>query len=158
MVKYSKKKKMVLCVLVIFVILICYIIGSRYIFLKKQEQKSNLLYSQEYVVGKSNIKGNVRAQYFYKKDEAFEIGANSYGYAVFKKPNHAFQELKKKYFDGLKLIQKEYNLQPLSKNNYDLYGTYGDQVSLDSGTKEAQKQAFFIAEFMDIYENSYVKQ
>lgn len=45
-----------------------------------------LAYSQEYTAGTGNIKGDVRVEYFESHGKAFEIGANSYGYAVFKDP------------------------------------------------------------------------
>jgi len=158
MIKPVKEKKIKLYFLVIFIIVICFIILSLFRFYTKQEQKKNLLYCQEYVVGKGNIKGKINSQYYYKKNKNFEIGANFYGYAVFKNPNIAFKEMEKNYKDGIKLIQHEFNLKPLSKQNYELYKAYGDQVFSDVGTKEEQQQASFISEFLDIYENSYLMQ
>lgn len=60
-----------------------------------------------------------------------------------------------KKYAGIALIQKEYDLEALSQDNYDLYGTYGWQVT--GGTSEEQDQAAFVSEFMDIYENSFSK-
>ncbi len=110
-------------------------------------------YTQEYVVGQGNIKGEVNAADFYARDERFEIGATEDGYAVFKNPYRAFDALKEKYSDGLKLIRKEFWLLPVSRVFYSSYKTYGWQVS--SGSSEAQEQARFISRFFDIYENSF---
>ena len=110
-------------------------------------------YVQEYVAGQGNCKGNVNTAYFLELDSRFEIGANAEGYAVFKDPDAAFDAVKEKYADGIKLIQRENKLAPFSKKNYKLYGTYGWQVT--SGSKEEKEQAFFISQFIDIYENSY---
>ena len=118
-------------------------------------ERKKLLYCQEYVVGAPNIQGDVDTEYFTKISDHFAIGANAYGYAVFKNPDAAFEELKKNYSLGIDLIQNEFNLDPLSKDNYDAYGTYGWQVT--SGTNEEQKQADFVSGFMDIYENSFKK-
>lgn len=153
-----KKNKLRLYIFIVFIIVICCIIFSLFRIYIKQEEKKNLLYCKEYIVGEENIKGKIDIQYYYKKNKDFEIGANFYGYAVFKNPNVAFKEMKKNYKKGIKLIQNEFNLKPLSKQNYELYKEYGDQISSDIGSKEEQQQAFFISEFLDIYENSYSMQ
>lgn len=43
-------------------------------------------------MGKGNIKGEVNKEYFESKAKEFEIGANKYGYAVFKNPEKAFRK------------------------------------------------------------------
>lgn len=63
------------------------------------------------------------------------------------------KHLKRDYKDGIKLIQKEFNLLPLNIFNYKSYGTFGWQVTI--GTKEEKEQARFVSSFMDIYENSF---
>ncbi|MEG0980006.1 MAG: hypothetical protein RR911_00140 [Oscillospiraceae bacterium] len=115
--------------------------------------KINHPYTQEYIAGEKNIKGNVDIDKFAKIDVAFEIGANSDGYAVFKDPQKAFEVFIEKYADGIKLIKKEYNLSKISQNNYNDYGVYGWQVT--TGTKMEQEQARFVSGFIDIYKNSY---
>ena len=152
---HSKRRILFLLVMALF---FCYIVVSPAQSLKAEKQKKNLSYSKEYVIGKGNIKGNVDIAYFHEKDSNFDVGANFYGYAVFKNPNRAFDDLRKKYAMGLYLIQKEFKLKAISKQNYDLYKEYGDQVSPDIGTKDAREQAAFVAVFLDIYENSFVKQ
>ena len=108
----------------------------------------NLLIKSGYM-----IDNNVDVNYFGKINIDFEVGANKYGKAVFKNPQKAFKTLKKDYKKGLKLIQKEFNLLPLSNFNYKSYATYGWQIT--TGSKEEQEQARFISAFMDIYENSF---
>lgn len=139
-------------VLIIISFLFCVIIGG---ILIKEMISPNLKYSQEYVIGKGNIKGNVDIEIFKSKSEDFDIGANKYGYAVFKNPTKAFKRLKKDYSRGIELIQKEFNLKDLSQSNYKLYGVYGWQVN--TGTEEEQNEARFVTSFMDIYENSFSK-
>ena len=114
---------------------------------------SNLKYSQIYVTEYSNIKGNVDVNKFGKINIDFDIGANKYGYAVFKNPNKAFNRLKKDYSKGIELIQKEFNLLPLNNFTYKNYKTYGWQVT--TGTAEEKEQARFVSSFLDIYNNSF---
>ena len=113
-------------------------------------------YVQEYVVGKGNIKGSVDIEKYVTISKDFEIGANKDGYAVFKIPEKAFDKLFELYADGIKLIQKEFDLEPLSADNYDWYGIYGVQV--ENGTDEEKLQAKFISQFIDIYENSFKRE
>jgi len=141
--------------IIIFVISVILILGG-ILFYKSCYQDSNLLYSQEYITGSVNIKGNVDTKYFADMGKEYEIGANKYGYAVFKNPDAALARLKNDYKAGIDLIQKEFDLSPLSQTNYEEYKTYGWQVV--TGTKEEKQQAKFITSFMDIYENSFHKQ
>lgn len=134
---------------VILILTAVYIIKSSY-------EDPDLRYSQEYNAGTGNIKGNVDIEYFVNKSADFAIGANHYGFAVFKKPDAALAKLKTDYKAGIDLIQREFKLSPLSQSNYKLYGTYGWQVT--SGTKEEKEQAAFVSSFVDIYENSFNKQ
>ena len=125
------------------------------IFLVYRDDYRNrdLGYTQEYVPGTGNIKGDVDTAYFTDRGREFEIGANKYGYAVFKHPAEALHKLKSEYKDGINLIQWEFKLLPLSQMNYASYGEYGCQVS--TGTEEEKAQAAFVSGFMDIYENSF---
>lgn len=110
---------------------------------------------QEYVVGAEGILGQVDKEKYESVSEDFAIGADKYGRAVFKNPLVAFKTMKELYSDGLALIAEEQNLAPISKGNYKLYKKFGWQVT--SGTEEAQKQAKFVSNFLDIYENSFAK-
>lgn len=108
---------------------------------------------KEYVIGNDGIKGEVCKECYLNINKNYDIGANKNGYAVFKNPEKAFNQLKKDNKKGLKLISKEFFLLPLSKFNYEKYGNYGCQVT--NGTDEEKRQARFICTFMDIYENSF---
>lgn len=110
---------------------------------------------QEYVVGAEGILGQVDKAKYESVSEDFAIGADKYGRAVFKDPRKAFETMKQLYSDGLALIAEEQNLAPISHSNYNLYKKFGWQVT--SGTEEAQKQAKFVSNILDIYENSFAK-
>lgn len=109
--------------------------------------------TQEYKAGTGNIKGDVDVEKYLKIDQRFEIGADKDGLAVFKDPHKAYQALTEKYSDGIKLIQKEFDLEELSENSYESYKTYGWQVETES--PEEKDQARFVSGFFDIYENSF---
>jgi len=82
---------------------------------------NDLKYTQEYIVGTGNIRGEVNIAKFLEYSEDFAIGANQYGYAVFKNPEKAFKTLKREFAKGIKCIQKEFNLLPFSKLTYKMY-------------------------------------
>ncbi len=113
----------------------------------------DLNYQTEYVADFAN--GDVDVNKFISLSEDFAIGANKYGYAVFKNPDKAFKTLKKEYKAGIKLIKKEYRLPPLLRSTYQLYKSYGWQVQ--NGTFKEIMEARFVSEFLDIYENSFTK-
>ena len=113
-------------------------------------------YVQEYMVGQGNIKGSVPIEEYTSISEDFAIGADKDGYAVFKDPEKALAKLLELYSDGITLIQTAYDLDPLSVDNCSDYKVYGSQVT--TGTEEEQQQAIFVGKFLDIYENSYVRQ
>ncbi len=147
---HIKKYKLLFgIILLILTLVISKVILVKYGFI----MDSNLKYTQIYISNEGNIKGEVLVNDFGKISIDFDIGANKYGYAVFKNPNKAMKRLKKDYKKGIKLIQKEFHLLPLSNFNYKSYGIYGFQVT--TGTKEEKEQARFVSKFMDIYENSF---
>lgn len=149
---YKSKKNTRLSIIIMSIIIIAYV--SLSIILNVFPRYSQeLQYSQEYVIGQSNIVGEVKIEIFEEKGDAYKIGANKYGYAVFKNPDKAFQALKRDYSEAIKLIQKEFNLLPLTKATYHVYKTYGRQVT--TGTQEERQAARFVAQFMDIFENSF---
>ena len=113
-------------------------------------------YVQEYAVGQGNIKGKVPVEEYTAISEDFAIGADKDGYAVFKDPEKALATLLELYSDGINLIQTEFDLEPLSEENYDWYKVYGLQIT--TGTTKEQEQAIFVGKFFDIYEDSYVRQ
>ncbi len=115
---------------------------------------------QEYVAGQGNIKGNVPVEEYTSISEAFAIGADKDGYAVFKDPENALVKLLELYSDGINLIQTEFDLEPLSHDTYDAYKEYGWQITAfgTQGTAEEREQVVFVEKFIDIYENSFVRQ
>jgi len=115
---------------------------------------------QEYVAGQGNIKGNVPVEEYISISEDFAIGADKDGYAVFKDPEKALSTLLELYSDGINLIQTEFDLEPLSHDTYDAYKEYGWQITAfgTQGTAEEREQVVFVEKFIDIYENSYVRQ
>ena len=148
----NKKKTFILVTLILFILLV-FIIGKMLLVKYGFIYDDDLKYTQIYIQNEGNIKGNVDINKFGKIDKDFDIGANKYGMAVFKNPKKAFKTLKKKYKNDIKLIQKEFNLPPLSNFTYKGYKTYGWQVT--KGSKKDKKQARFVSSFLDIYENSF---
>lgn len=116
-------------------------------------------YTHEYEPGQSGSIGSVDVEKFTKMDSRFAIGANEEGYAVFKDPQAAFEAVQEKCPDGIALIRKEckendgYDPGEFSRDNYSMYGEIGCQVT--SGSQEEKDQAFFVTDFVDIYENSF---
>lgn len=152
----KNRKYKILMIIILIVLIILFTLLGKIILMKcGYIIDDNLKYSQLYISEESNIKGNVDINKFGKINIDFDIGANKYGYAVFKNPNKAFKRLKTDYSKGIKLIQKEFNLLPLTNFNYKSYKIYGWQVT--TGTDEEKEQARFISSFMDIYENSFNK-
>lgn len=109
--------------------------------------------TQAYIPYTSNIKGEVDILEYMSLSPDFAIGANQYGYAVFLDPDKAFARLLKDYKAGIDLIRKEFKLAKLTKNNFLAYSNLGCQVT--TGTEEEQDQAWFVSDFLDIYENSF---
>ncbi len=149
-IKKINKYKIIFTILIISVLVLFITLSKNILIEKGILIDENLKYTQKYT---QNSIGNVNVDYFENISIDFEIGANKYGIAVFKNPKKALKRLKKDYNKGIKLIQKEFSLLPLSNFNYKTYGTYGWQVTL--GTEEEKKQAKFVSTFMDIYENSF---
>lgn len=119
-------------------------------------KKPNIVhpYSQEYVVGTGNIKGDVDTKKYLDIDKRLEVGARADGFAVFKDPHAAFDVIIEKYQEGIKAVQKQYKANELTRTDYKLYKVYGWQV-FDEYGKEAQSQARFLSGFFDIYEMSF---
>ena len=155
--KFGIDKKRINKILTVFVLIISFVLINltcRFILIKKGYiPEPNLVYTQRYEYGKDNLQGSVDYNKYEKISMDFEIGANKYGYAVFKNPNKAFKRLKKNYSKGLKLIQNEYKLFSINNFNFREYKTYGWQLT--TGSEEEIAQAIFITSFLDIYENSF---
>lgn len=146
MVRFMKKYKGIL-----LIILSAVLILSCVSWIQGQPD-SNLLYTQEYVAGTGNIKGDVDKEKWDALGEAFEIGANADGYAVFKNPRKAMKAICKDYKKGIKAMQKDGAPVPF-RSNYSAYVDFGHTSSKD---KETNNQASIVSSFVDIYENSFV--
>lgn len=142
-----KKKKIVLVIVLMLVFVVVSVLATFAI------SQHKLRYCQEYIPGQDGIKGNVDVQKYLDIHEDFAIGANGYGYAVFKNPKKAFDTFVVMYDKGIKRIQEEYGLDDISYNNYDDYKNLG--WYLKWATDEEREQAFFVVEFLDTYENSF---
>ena len=149
----KNKRKILITIVIILITLFLIIIGKMLLVKYGFAYDDNLKYTQVYISGESNIKGDVDINEFGKISIDFDIGANKYGMAVFKNPSKAFVRLKKDYSEGIKLIKDEFNLLPLTNFTYKDYKTYGWQVT--KGTKKAKEEARFVSAFLDIYENSF---
>lgn len=149
----NKRFKTTCFIFTIIISIFLILIGKQVLVSVGYAINDNLRYTQIYDSELEGIKGDVNTKYFEEINIDFEIGANKYGIAVFKDPEKAYKRLKKDYAKGIKLIQKEYKLPPLTNFTFDLYSTYGWQVT--TGTEEEQKEARFVSGFFDIYENSF---
>lgn len=149
----SKKYKGIILIVSIIVVILMLFLGQIVLIRIGYLPDKGLAYSQEYVAGTGNIRGDVNIKKYEDISSDFAIGANKYGWAVFKNPKKAWERLLKNYDKGIELIRREYNLAPLNATNYNIYGAYGWQVT--TGTDEEKKQASFVTQFMDIYENSF---
>jgi len=148
-----KKYKIVLSLISIILCILIYFVGKDILIKNGYIINPELRYVKRYELGKDDLKGEVNYDYFESKSIDFEIGANKYGYAVFKNPDKALERLKKDYNKGLKAIQKEFSLLPINNFNFREYGIYGWQLT--KGTEEEKSQAKFVSNFFDIYENSF---
>lgn len=142
------RKKFLGILISIFVIFCGYYIYRNYMCY-------GLKYTQEYIPGTGNIKGNVDRGDLLKYGEKFDIGANVNGYAVFKNPDEAFEEMKRLFPHGIKAIQREFKLGSLTKRNFKVFATYS--FELTSATDEEIREARALGLILDIYENSFSK-
>ena len=139
---------------IVGLIAVCIIILSMFpIIWKYPRYDKNKEYVSEYIIGQPGIKGTVDITKI-GNSAAYEIGANKQGYAVFKNPDKAFEQMEKDFSKGIAAIQKEFTLLPLTRWNCDMYKIYGWQLTKTKDA-EALAQAWKVSSFMDIYENSF---
>ncbi|MDD3392580.1 MAG: hypothetical protein PHE54_03490 [Bacilli bacterium] len=134
----------------IIVVLLCSLFFIYYTITSKYND--DLVWTKEYVIGEEGIKGEVDMTQF-GTNEVYAIGANQYGYAVFKDPDAAFKQMKKEYSKAIQNIRDEFNLNMLSRLSYQDYMNYGWQLSGDY-TEEEINDARTVSNFLDIYDNS----
>lgn len=108
--------------------------------------------SKDKIVGEYDI--TILQGDFLKTDnEAYKIGANKDNMPIFKDTDKAFKQILVDYEDGFKAIKEEFELEIISKKNYEDYFTYGWQLSSDD--EDMKEQGNEITHFFDIYENSF---
>lgn len=86
-------------------------------------------------------------------NEAYEIGANAKGMPIFKDYKKALQQAQIDYKKGFDATVVEYNLMPISNENYRDYKKYAGQ--LESKDEMVKQQGIMVSKFLDIYENSF---
>jgi hypothetical protein len=145
----NKSKVMGCLALLSFVIL-----AALWVYSNHSQSGNKNKYVREYVIGAPGIKGSVDITQW-GDDPAYHIGADRKGYAVFKDPEQAFARVKIDYAAGIEAIRKEFELRPLSMENYQQYGTYGWQLT-ETEDADTVTQSQLVTAFMDIFENSYV--
>lgn len=142
------KKMMVYQIVAVLIIIICVIIFS-----DRSDGIIEKPYTQEYIIGDSNIKGNVNVKNYTDISSDFDIGANEDGYPVFKDPHQALETLKVIYDDILVKIQDDNNLEELSYDTYEKYIKYSGSFTFSSF--DDTENAIFVNQFLDIYANSF---
>ncbi|WP_171715735.1 hypothetical protein [Paenibacillus phytohabitans] len=145
----NKSKVMGCLALLSFVIL-----AALWVYSNHSPSGNKNTYVREYVIGAQGIKGSVDITQW-GNDPAYHVGADRKGYAVFKDPEQAFARMKIDYAAGIEAIRKEFELRPLSMENYQQYGTYGWQLT-ETEDADTLAQSQLVTAFMDIFENSYV--
>jgi hypothetical protein len=90
---------------------------------------------------------------FNQSNEAYSIGANKDGMPIFKDTNRAFEQAFIDYANGFTAIQEQFDLEPVSSENWESYKTYGWQLTSDD--ENIQKQGSEVTQFFDIYENGF---
>lgn len=145
------KRKTIVSLIIIFIIILSTI--TAFIYKKYPKYSKDKEYVREYVIGDVGIKGSVDITQF-GENSAYEIGADKDGYAVFKNPNKAFDQMKSDYAKGIAAIKEEYKLGKLSRWNFKIYEQYGWQLTKTEDT-ETVNQGFRISQILDIYENSF---
>lgn len=138
----KKRIYIIVSLIIIFIIIISGIVY--FLYPKYNKDKS---YSKEYVSSENN-------SIDFGNDSAYKIGSNKYGETIFKNPEKALKQLKKDYTEGIKAIQDEYSLFPISNWNFRKYGKYGWQLT-ETSDASVKEQAAKVTQFMDIYENSF---
>ena len=149
MMRILKKHKVFLIVLLI--LLLAFGVYRVYSWIQG-EPREDLLYTQEYISGTGNIKGDVDIEKWEALGEEFAIGANKDGYAVFKNPRKAMNAICSDFKAGIRAMQQEGAPMGFRSN----YSSYIDYELAVSGDAETNRQANIVAGFVDIYENSFV--
>lgn len=86
-------------------------------------------------------------------NDAYEIGANAKGMPIFKDHKKALQQAQIDYKQGFDATVAEYDLMPISNENYRDYKKYAGQ--LETKNEMVKQQGVMVSKFLDIYENSF---
>lgn len=86
-------------------------------------------------------------------EDAYEMGFNKDDYPIFKDTSKAFEQLCKDYADEFKLLEEEFDLDPISKSNWLAYGNLGWQSEILPGNTGQEISSFF-----DFYENCFTSE
>ena len=104
------------------------------------------------VVGEYDI-SSLGGSFVASENPAYEIGRNAYGMPVFVDTDPAFDAILENCADGFAYLSNEFDLPPVTKQNYETYKTYGWQTG--ASDEAVRKQCVEISQFFDIYENSF---
>lgn len=86
-------------------------------------------------------------------NDAYEIGANDKGMPIFKDHKKALQQAQIDYKQGFDATVVEYDLMPISNENYRDYKKFAGQ--LETKDEMVKQQGVMVSKFLDIYENSF---
>lgn len=106
--------------------------------------------NQSSVVGEYNVS---ELNIDFGTNEAYEIGANYKGMPIFKNTDKALAQAISDYQLGFESLAAEFNLEPISHENYEMYKAYGWQTNVSD--EMIKQQCIDITGFFDIYENSF---
>lgn len=101
---------------------------------------------KEYIPGDEGIIGNVDVDYFLNHGEAFSIGANEEGWAVFVDPELALRELQRQYRWELLSLHLFHFKPRFASTTWRFY---------QSSELAGDSRYSFISEFIDIYKHSF---
>ena len=100
-----------------------------------------------------DYKGTMNTSFFLAKGADYAIGATENGTPVFKDPRKAVLAAIRDCPEGIEYLKNQGIMnQPLYMVHHTLPGPIGN------GPSEEEKQAVFISQFLDIYENSFNPQ
>ncbi|MFJ7933332.1 hypothetical protein [Sporosarcina sp. NPDC096371] len=86
-------------------------------------------------------------------NEAYEIGANVDGMPIFQDAKKALEQAKLDYKDGFDAIAVEFDLEPISNQNFNDNKKLGWQTT--GRDRNVNQQSAEISSFFEIYENSF---
>lgn len=86
-------------------------------------------------------------------EDVYKMGYNPYDMPIFIDMDKAFDQMCIDYADAIEVLKNEFDLNPISKDYWYAYGSYGDQLMIDD--KEMQWKAYDVSLFFDIYDNGF---